>query len=62
MRSYDLKGINAFEEPKDTIIDFDGIKVKFGAGFTQSFQGLKHKIKEGSLSIITMEFFINHNF
>ncbi|WP_223816235.1 hypothetical protein [Adhaeribacter rhizoryzae] len=56
LRPYDQNGINVFEAPKDTTTDFDGIKVKFGAGFTQSFQGLKHKNKEGGLSKITPGF------
>lgn len=43
IRSYDQKGINVFEDPKDTATTFDGIKVKWGAGFTQQFQNLKHK-------------------
>lgn len=43
MRAYDQSGINVFEAPKDTLTEFDGLKVKFGAGFTQSFQGLKHE-------------------
>ncbi|SFE44706.1 hypothetical protein SAMN05518672_106154 [Chitinophaga sp. CF118] len=43
LRSYDQRGINVFEDPKDTATTFDGLKVKFGAGFTQQFQNLKHK-------------------
>src|SRR5690606_7291231 len=35
-------GINVFEAPKEDL-PFNGLKVKFGAGFTQSFQGLKHE-------------------
>lgn len=43
LRAYDKTGINVFEDPKDTITTFDGLKIKFGAGFTQQFQNLKHK-------------------
>ncbi len=43
IRSYDKTGINVFEDPKDTLTTFDGLKLKFGAGFTQQFQGLKHE-------------------
>jgi hypothetical protein len=43
LRAYDQSGINVFEDPKDTAAVFDGLKVKFGAGFTQQFQNLKHK-------------------
>ncbi|HET8828035.1 MAG TPA: hypothetical protein VFM79_01780 [Pelobium sp.] len=43
VRPYDKSGINVFEAPKDSTAVFEKIKVKFGAGFTQSFQGLKHE-------------------
>lgn len=43
LRPYDKSGINIFEDPKDTTSSFDGLKLKFGAGFTQQFQNLKHK-------------------
>lgn len=43
-RAYDQTGINVFETTKeeDPIL-FDGLRVRFGAGFTQQFQDLKHK-------------------
>ncbi len=43
LRPYDQSGINVFEAPKDSNAVFNGLKVKFGAGFTQSFQNLKHE-------------------
>jgi hypothetical protein len=43
IRPYDKTGINVFEDPKDTVTSFDGMKLRFGAGFTQQFQNLKHK-------------------
>nr|WP_294896301.1 hypothetical protein [uncultured Pedobacter sp.] len=43
LRPYDKSGINVFESPKDSTAKFDNLKVKFGAGFTQSFQNLKHE-------------------
>ncbi|MHA4895557.1 hypothetical protein ACXZ1K_12455 [Pedobacter sp. PWIIR3] len=43
IRPYDKSGINVFEDPKDSASTFDGLKLKFGAGFTQQFQSLKHK-------------------
>jgi hypothetical protein len=43
IRPYDKTGINVFEDPKDSSSVFDGLKLKFGAGFTQQFQNLKHK-------------------
>ena len=42
LRPYDQSGINVFESPKDNDAVFNGLKIKWGAGFTQSFQGLKH--------------------
>ena len=41
LRAYDQSGINVFETPKETDIKFDGLKVRFGAGFTQQFQAIK---------------------
>lgn len=43
LRPNDQSGINVFEAPKDTEATFNGLKLKVGAGFTQSFQGLKHE-------------------
>jgi hypothetical protein len=45
-RSYDKNGINVFETGKtaDTS-DAGHLKVRFGAGFTQQFQNLKHENK-----------------
>jgi len=42
-RPYDYRGINVFETSKaaDTI-PFEGTRLRFGAGFTQQFQSLKH--------------------
>ncbi|WP_026898174.1 hypothetical protein [Daejeonella oryzae] len=49
LRPYDKSGINVFESPKDTNAVFNRLKVDFGAGFTQSFQGLKHENTGGGL-------------
>jgi hypothetical protein len=43
-RPYDKRGINVFEVQKDKdTVEFDGLKVRIGAGFTQGFQSLKHE-------------------
>lgn len=42
-RPYDKRGINQFETSKDTGFAYDGMRIRLGAGFTQQFQGLKHK-------------------
>jgi len=41
LRAYDQTGINKFEDSKDDTVKFDGLKVRWGAGFTQQFQNLK---------------------
>ena len=56
IRPYDQSGINVFEAPKDTNTYFDKLKVKFGAGFTQSFQGLEHSNVSGGLHNISPGF------
>jgi len=43
LRAYDQSGINVFEESKADSVPFDGMKVRWGAGFTQQFQNLKHE-------------------
>jgi len=40
-RPYDQRGINVFETGKTDSILFEGLRMRFGAGFTQQFQSLK---------------------
>jgi hypothetical protein len=56
LRPYDKSGINIFEATKDTNAVFEKLKVQFGAGFTQSFQGLKHSNVSGGLYKMTPGF------
>lgn len=42
-RPYDQRGINVFETSKEDTVEFDGLKVRFGANFTQQFQNLRHE-------------------
>src|SRR5690349_5535546 len=42
-RPYDQTGINQFETKKSDSLPFDGLRVRFGAGFTQQYQSLEHK-------------------
>ncbi|MGE5108883.1 MAG: hypothetical protein ACM3H8_15195, partial [Sphingobacteriales bacterium] len=42
-RYHDQRGINVFESPKTTDVKFEKLQVRFGAGFTQQFQNLKHE-------------------
>ena len=44
-RHYDKRGINVFEPTKEDSVVYDGFKLRFGAGFTQNFQSLKHSTK-----------------
>src|SRR5689334_16830363 len=42
-RPYDQRGLNVFETTKaPDPISFDGLRIRFGAGFTQQYQNLKH--------------------
>lgn len=41
-RPYDKRGINVYETTKDDTVVYDGLKVRFGAGFTQGYQNLSH--------------------
>jgi hypothetical protein len=51
-RPYDQRGINVFETSKvPDSIAYDGLRIRLGAGFTQQFQGLKHRsaqVNEGA--------------
>src|SRR5687768_15637148 len=41
---YDQRGLNTFETTKrPDSIPFEGVRVRFGAGFTQQFQNLEHE-------------------
>jgi hypothetical protein len=40
MRPYDKTGITVFETPKDENTKFDGLRMRIGAGFTQSYQAI----------------------
>ena len=44
-RPYDQTGINMFETLKSDTVPFEGLKVRWGAGFTQQYQNLKHENK-----------------
>lgn len=41
----DQTGINMFENVKDTVSTFDGLKVRVGGAFALQFQGLEHENK-----------------
>jgi hypothetical protein len=54
MRYNDTRGINVFETPKTTPVAFTGIKIRFGGGFTQEFQGLKHENSYGKNTTVKL--------
>ncbi|MFN8804224.1 MAG: hypothetical protein ACK5YT_00215 [Bacteroidota bacterium] len=41
-RYYDKRGVNVFETSKTDTIPYEGLKIRFGAGFTQGYQNLSH--------------------
>ncbi len=41
-RPGDKTGLNQFETTKEETVPYEGLKVKFGAGFSQQFQSLSH--------------------
>jgi hypothetical protein len=41
-RYYDKRGVNVFETSKVDTIPYDGLKIRFGAGFTQGYQNFNH--------------------
>ena len=44
-RYYDQRGINVFETTKEGSPTYQGFRVRFGAGFTQQYQAIKHENK-----------------
>src|SRR5690606_33663157 len=42
-REPDKNGVNVFESPKDTILNFDEVKVRIGGSSTIQFQALDHE-------------------
>ena len=52
LRPTDKRGINMFETVKATEqVPFDGVKLSFGAAFSQTFQGIKHENAADSVPI-----------
>lgn len=41
-RPYDQRGVNMYETNKVDTIPFEGLKIRFGANFTQGYQNLNH--------------------
>ena len=52
----DQRGLNQFEAPFETDVEFDGIEVRIGGANTLQFQGLRHDNAAGSLSDLESNF------
>jgi len=50
------EGINVFESPKTTDIEFDGVKVRIGGASTLQFQALTHDNDTGNLDSLSNNF------
>lgn len=53
-RQPDHRGLNVFEDPKDTISTFDGLNVRIGGAFALQFQGIDHK-NSGNVELIDLK-------
>ncbi|SDG37976.1 hypothetical protein [Psychroflexus sediminis] len=52
-RPRDQRGIHIFEAPKDTVSDFDGVKVRVGGASTIQFQALNHE-NSGAVPLVDL--------
>lgn len=50
-RQPDKNGVNVFESPKDTVLTFDGVKVRVGGSSTLQFQAVDHE-NSGAVELI----------
>jgi hypothetical protein len=55
-RPPDARGINIFETPKDSLVPFDGVKVRIGGSNTLQFQALEHGNSGAEIFDITNNF------
>jgi hypothetical protein len=61
-RPWDQRGINMFEPSKKDNTPFDGLKVRVGGSFTQTYQALKHSNKANYVRVPTPSGFTNANY
>lgn len=52
----DQRGVNQFEAPFNTDVDFDGVKVRIGGSNALQFQGITHDNDAGSLTDLQSNF------
>lgn len=61
-RWQDQRGINTFENPKDSASSFEKMKVRIGGAFALQFQGLEHETKADQSVAATQLYPIGNNF
>ena len=60
-RPYDQAGINVFEPAQTDTVPFDGVKLRWGVGFTQQMQAIKHSNKAAAVVKVINEKDVNVN-
>ena len=58
-RAPGYNGLNVFETPKETDVEFDGMEVRIGGDFALQFQGLDHSNAAGAPGLIPLGSNIN---
>ena len=53
-RTPGFEGLNVFETPKSTDVEFDGLKLRVGGDFALQFQGLDHTNASGAPELIPL--------
>lgn len=54
-RQPDKRGLNVFEDKKDTTSTFDGLNVRIGGAFALQYQGISHSNNEGAVELIDIK-------
>ena len=62
MNPRDQRGVNMFENKKDSISNFDGLKVRVGGAFALQYQALHHESKADQTVPATQLYNIGNNF
>lgn len=62
LKPRDQRGINIFENPKDSVTTFEKLKVRIGGAFALQFQGLKHESGADQSVPATQLYDIGNNF
>lgn len=62
LKPRDQRGMNMFENPKDSITTFEKLKVRVGGAFALQFQGLKHESGADQNNAATQLYDIGNNF